>query len=95
MTFPLHPRLERIWNGEAGKGKQAERLARAAPGLTKQDLGRVGTYGKPPRRFCKPEVIGSIPIRSTRQSAANRRYRSPPTTRYAPELAPLELVLER
>ena len=27
MTFPLHPRLERIWNGEAGKGELAERLA--------------------------------------------------------------------
>ena len=65
MTFPLHPRLERIWNGEAGKGEQAERLARAAPGLTKLDLGRVATYGKPRADFAsrrsRTVMVGTFP----------------------------------
>ena len=65
MTFPLHPRLERIWNGEAGKGEQAERLARAAPGLTKQDLGRVATYGEPradlASRRSRTVMVGTFP----------------------------------
>jgi hypothetical protein len=40
----LRVTLERIWNGEAEKGEQAERLRRAVPGLTKPDLGRTGTH---------------------------------------------------
>ena len=39
MTFPLHPRLERIWNGEAGKDEQTERLASSVAWLDEANLG--------------------------------------------------------
>ena len=39
LLRPVRP--ERIWNGEAGKDGQTERLRRATPGLIKPDLGRT------------------------------------------------------
>ena len=62
MTFPLHPRLERIWNGEAGKGEQAERLRRAMPGLPSRIWkGRGLTRSAAPTLQAGGHLTGSIP----------------------------------
>ena len=46
-----HVRLERIWNGEAGRNRQAERLRWRASGLIEPDLGTTGTDEKPRADF--------------------------------------------
>jgi hypothetical protein len=57
--------LERSWNARAASRRQPPaRPSRREPAISDEPRP-MGTDGESPHRICKPEVTGSIPVRST------------------------------